>query len=110
MIPLSTTTVTILRTPVEDSYDEPYSGNDTSSRVEAGKNIRAVIDRPSSDKERTAGGEQSTVDLWLVCDPCDLTYLDLIRDDTTGQTYRVTFVVNYGVHVEAGLRVTEGVV
>lgn len=110
MIPLSTTTITVLRTPAADIYDEPYSGSTPADREIVATGVRAVIDRPSGFKEQMAGGEQSIVELWLTADPVDLTHLDLVRDDTTSQVYGVRYVIAYaGSHVEAGLRIVEGV-
>jgi hypothetical protein len=109
VIPLSTTTIDILRTPVGDIYDEPYGGTDPGGRDVAATGIRAVIDRPTA-REQVAGGEQSIAVLALIADPCDLTHTDLVRDTKTGRIYSVVFVIDYGSHVEADLRITEGVV
>lgn len=111
MIPLSTTTISVLRTPVADIYDEPYDGSGAAERDVIATGVRAVIDRPSGIREQVQGAEQSVVELWLTCDPVDMTHMDLVRDDTTGQVYGVRYVISYlGSHVEAGLRITEGVV
>ena len=110
MIPLSTTTITVLRTPVADIYDEPYGGGTPADREVVATGVRAVIDRPTGIREQVAGGEQSTVELLLTCDLTDITYLDLVRDDNTQQVYGVRYVITYqGSHTEAGLRITEGV-
>lgn len=108
MIPLATTTITVLRQAEADQYEEPYSGQPAAGRTEHATGVRAVIDRPTG-REQVAGGEQSIVDLELVCDPCGLDYRDLIRDDTTGRVYRVVFALYFpGDHDEAGLRIVEG--
>lgn len=111
MIPTATTTIAVLRSPESDQYDEPYGGSDLGSRTAVATGVRAVIDRPTG-REQVAGGEQSQVSLALICDPCDITYRDLVRDEKTGTVYKVMWVLNYGTsaHVEGGIQIVEGVV
>lgn len=110
MIPLATTTITVLRADYNDRYNEPYSGNDNpTSWGSVATGVRAVIDRPTG-REQVAGGEQNRVDLSLVCDSCDLNHLDGIRDERTNVTYRVVWVLDYGSHIEGGLQIVQGVV
>lgn len=110
MIPLATTTITILRQSVAAQYDEPYTGDSPDVRREAATGIRAVIDRPTgrTGREKVAGGEQNIVELLLVCDPCDLDYRDLVRDDRTTIVYRVVWVLHYTAHLEGGLQLVSG--
>ena len=108
MIPLSSTTITVLRAKAADVYDEPYGGAlPAADWDEVATGVRAVIDR-ATGRDQVAGGEQSTVDLSLVCDRCDIDYRDMVRDDTSGSEYRVVWVLDYGVHIEGGLRIVEG--
>lgn len=108
MIPLSTTTITVLRVADADEYAEPYQGDDTTRRTVQATGIRAVIDRPGGN-EQLAGGEQAVWDFGLVCDPTDLRYTDTVQDESTGIVYRVVWVMTYMAdHVEAGLRVVQG--
>lgn len=109
MIPLATTRITVLRAPAADDYAEPYSGNDPADRVVVASGVRAVVDRPTG-REQMAGGEQSTVDMSLVCDRCDIGYRDLVRDERTDLVYRVVWTVDYGPHIEGGLEFVQGVV
>jgi hypothetical protein len=107
-IPLATTTITVLRSPPGDVYDEPYDGNVPADWDTVAAGVRAVIDR-ASGREQVAGGEQNRVDLSLVCDRCDIDHLDAVRDDRTGRIYRVVWVLDYGPHVEGGLQIVQGV-
>jgi hypothetical protein len=119
-IPLATTTITVLRPREEDQYEEPYSGTTTTAFGEVASGVRAVIDIPvarDAGKQRAAGGEQTETEFRFSCDPCDVSRLDYIRDDTSGVTMRVTWVHHFGViggfgasHVEGGLELVEGLV
>lgn len=107
MIPLATTTITVLRAPAGDDDAEPYSGR-TPDEWDEVATVRAVID-PGAGREQIAGGEQGISDLDLTCDLVDLNRLDQVRDDSTGITYRVVWLMTYpGEHIEAGLRLVEG--
>lgn len=108
MIPLSSTTITVLRAKAADVYDEPYGGDLPASDWDTvATGVRAVIDR-ATGREQVAGGEQSRVDLSLVCDRCDIDHRDMVRDDTSAAVYRVVWVLDYGPHIEGGLQVVEG--
>lgn len=108
MIPLSTTTISVLRVAAADDYAEPYQGDDTARRTVAATGVRAVIDRPTG-REQLAGGEQAIWDFGLVCDPVDIDYRDTVKDESTGVVYRVVWVMAYpGEHVEAGLTLVQG--
>lgn len=108
MIPLSTTSISVLRLNAGSEYDEPYAGTEPHNRTLAASGVRAVIDRPAGNVV-LAGGEQAVADYDLICDETDIGYGDLIQDDTTGRTYRITQLITYpGEHVEAGLRAVEG--
>ncbi len=110
MIPTSTTTITVLRSPVAGDYDEPYSGSTPADRTPVYAGVRAVIDR-GTGSQRIAGGEQEVVDALLVCDPTPLSYRDQIRDDNTGDVYDIVWTIAYAPsHNEAGLRLVRGVV
>lgn len=108
MIPLSTTTIAVLRVPPADLDAEPYSGNETSDLQTIARGVAAVIDRPSG-REQLAGGEQAVWDFELVCDPVPLLRTDSVQDEQTGAVYRVVWLLSYaGDHVEAGLRIVQG--
>lgn len=107
MIPLATTTISVLTPAAADLDAEPYSG--ASERLEqVVTGIRAVIDAPSG-REQVAGGEQSIWDYELVCDLAPIQRYDTVRDDATGVDYRVVWLwVAPGEHIEAGLRLVQG--
>lgn len=107
MIPLATTAITVLRIADPDQYEEPYGGASPSQRRVVAEGVRAVLDRPTG-REQVAGGEQSTVDLSLACDPCDIGYRDVIKDERNGRLYRVVWTLDYGDHIEGGLRIVQG--
>jgi hypothetical protein len=108
VIPLATTTITVLRSPADQAYEEPYGGDVPADWDTVATGVRAVIDRPTG-REQVAGGEQNRVDLSLVCDRCDLDHLDAVRDDKSGRVYRVVWVLDYGPHLEGGLQIVSGV-
>lgn len=107
MIPLSTTTISVLRLPDAHGYDEPYAGPVEANRTVVATGVRAVLDHPSGSTQ-VAGGVQAIEDYQLICDATPVGYLDLIRDDATGRVYRITWLMAYPEHVEAGLRAVEG--
>jgi len=112
VIPLATTTISVLRLKPGDIYDEPYEGADAADRDVAASGIRAVIYRPVArvaGREQQSGGEQAIGELDLACDPCGLTHLDWVKDETTDVIYQVVYALAYpGSHEEAGLRLVEG--
>lgn len=108
MIPLATTTISVLRPPDADMDAEPYAGTEPADLITAAAGVKAVIDYPSGNTQ-LAGGEQVVWNFQLVCDPTDLRRLDMVRDETSDMRYRVVWVQIYpGDHVEAGLRFVEG--
>lgn len=113
MIPLATTTVSVLRLPEGTGYDEPYGGPEPGSRTAVTSGLRAVIDYPSGTIQ-VAGGVQAIEEYRLIADPAPVDYRDLIRDEGTGRVYRITWLIAYPAsvapddHIEAGLRSVEG--
>lgn len=98
MIPLATTTISVLRD--SDDYAEPYSGTDSSTVVATG--IRAVIGRPAGT-EQIGGGEQSVLNVQMACDPADIRYTDTIRDESDQVLYRVVWTHTYPGEVTESL-------
>jgi hypothetical protein len=108
MIPISTTTITVLSPPTVDLDAEPYSGNDDTNLVPTATGVRAVIDR-GRGREVVAGGEQAIWDAELTCDETPIQRTDSVKDEQTGLVYRVVWVLPLrGYHVEAGLRIVQG--
>ena len=121
MIPLATTTVSILRIAAPDEYAEPYGGKTNADRAVVVSGVRAVIDIPVGRQagiERVAGGEQTRTELRLAADPCDINRTDVVKDEVTGIFYTVTWCLRYPGngsagdmgHVEAGIVNVEGLV
>jgi hypothetical protein len=104
-LPLSTTTITVLR-PADG---DPYVASVQAPTVVA--TVPAHISSPSGTSQ-IIGGEQSTVELRLICEGCDLRHTDLVKDNATDAVYSVSWVtIRRGLgldHVSAGLRFTEG--
>lgn len=111
MLPLSTTTVSILRLPTADLYEEPYGGSDVQDRTTVASGIRAVIDQPGGSLQ-VEGGQQNIANYGLKCDPIsggeNLHYLDLIQDDRSGRTFRIVWFIDHFDHIEAVMRDVEG--
>lgn len=109
MIPLSTNTISVLRSDQDGTKDD-YDGV-TYSTLATG--VRAVISSPSGS-ETNAGGSSEQVSFRLNCDPTDLRHDDRIVDEATGDIYMVTWTrrrVGLGLdHTVADLlRVTDRV-
>lgn len=103
MIPVATTTITILAT-TGDPYEE-------SAPTVVASGIRAHIGQPGGSEIR-GGGSQSDVSDKLDADPCTLDHTMQVRDDTTGVVFDVVWVRDrrgLGLdHIEAGLRQVVG--
>jgi hypothetical protein len=102
-IPLSTTTISVSRIPVGAEYNEPYEDDQWDLIATA---VPAVIDHPGGQLQM-GGGQQNVAIYGLKCNTTDLTYLDLVTDETTGRTFRVQWLVAYPDHIEAQLYDTE---
>jgi hypothetical protein len=110
VIPLATTTITVLRPPSADPYGAGYDGTPAAPTTVA-TGVRAVLGDPRG-VERDVGGSQEDLRWTLTADPVDLTHDDQVVDDTTGITYRVVWVARrFGLgldHIEAELRRVHG--
>lgn len=110
MIPIHTTLITVYRTVV--AADQDPTEVDSGSRTTVAEHVRAQISSPSG-RERNIGGSQEIVEFSLSCDPVDLTNLDQVYDETTGEMYEVTWArqrTGFGLdHTRAGLRAVKGV-
>lgn len=107
MIPLSTTTIAVLRLKTGSEYDEPYGGAEPLNRDVIATGIRAVLDHPQG-RAQLEGGQQNIATYGLKCDPTDVRYLDMIQEEPTGRLFRIDWFIAYPDHVEAGLHDTEG--
>lgn len=85
-IPFSTTTITIKRSD-QDGAKDAYDGVDYET-VDSG--IRAVIGSPSGSETVLAGSSEQ-VGARLNADPCDLRHNDRVVDETTDETWQVTW-------------------
>lgn len=110
MIPLSTTTITVYRNTFDEDADPTEV--DSGSRTTVAEHVRAQISSPSG-RERNIGGSQEIVEFSLSCDPVDLTHLDQVLDEVTGEIYEVTWArqrTGFGLdHTRGGLRAVKGV-
>lgn len=113
MIPIATTTITVLRLPVPDPDADPVDPADVEpEREEAATGVRAHFSSPTGS-ERLGSGTQELVDFVLDCDPTDITHLDQVRDDLTGEVFNVLWSrtrIGLGLaHTQAGVRHATGV-
>lgn len=108
-IPLSNTTITVLRIPDANLYDEPYDGAGEPQRQVAAKDVRAVVDNPGGSVD-VGGGQQNVADYGLKCDPfpAGFRYTDWVKDDRNGRCFRIVWFVDFGDHLEALMRDAEG--
>lgn len=109
MLPLSLTTISVLRIPPANDYDEPYSGADDTSRDVVASGVRAVVDFPGGNLS-VEGGQQNIAEYGLKCDPFPggLRHTDWIKDARDSRVYRIVWHIDFGTHLEARLRDTEG--
>lgn len=114
-ISVATTTITVkaLSEVHEDPYEEIRNATVTASGV------RAVITPMAGSDSVQAGGEQVRNKMALTCDPCDITFQDVVVDDANGRIYRVVFANpvpdpvfgHYASgHVEGVIELVEGLV
>lgn len=110
MIPISTTTISVLRVPA-DPLRDPYDPEPAAEVVERG--VRANIASPNG-RERIVGGDQEIIEFRLNCDPVDLRHTDRVEDEKTGEIYEVRWAhprIGFGRdHMTAGLRQVTGIV
>ena len=103
MIPLATTTVTVLRSDQDGTRD----ALDTLTFTAVASGVRAVIGAPSG-VEIATGGSSEDVQWRLDCDPTDLRHDDRVEDEQTGETFEVVWTrrrIGFGLdHTVAGLR------
>lgn len=88
-IPMATTTITVTRDALlatDDPYDVPSGGP-----VTVAQGVRANISIAGGDERITGRSAVETVTFRLRCDPVDLVHGDSVVDETTNETYAVTF-------------------
>lgn len=102
MLPVATTTVTLKdRTVTDDPWDE------AATESTAARSVPAHLSSPSG-REIQRTGSQQVLDKVLTCEVVDLTHVQQVIDDSTGQPYEVVWVdqrKGLGLdHTVAGLR------
>lgn len=112
VIPVSTTTVRVLRRPSDGTLD-PYDPQPSPSVVASG--VRAHISTSRGSEER-AGSDRSIVQFRMSCDPLPvgLLHTDQVVDEQSGEVYEVRWAVSrvgLGMdHIQAGMDQISGVV
>jgi len=88
VIPTHTTTISVLRRPdPADAYDDDLE----TAYLAISQGVRAHLDA-GSGSSTFAGGERSDSLCRFMCDPADITTLDLLLDEGTGLRWQVTAV------------------
>lgn len=111
MIPVNTTTISVLRVPVDPTADptDPKPAPEVIAR-----GVRAHISTSRGSEEVSVGSSQEVVYFRMSCDPTDLTGQDQVRDEQTDEVYDVTWArqrIGFGLdHTQAGLKQVRGVV
>lgn len=114
-IPVATTTITVKTH--SDNYEDPYE--EVANATVKATGVRAVIEPLAGSTSVQAGGEQVVNRMRLVCDPCDITFQDIVIDDGNSRTYRVVFANPVpdpirgqyaNGHVEGVIELVEGLV
>lgn len=105
MIPVATTTITVLRSD-QDGTKDLRNPPTFSTTLAAG--VRAVIGSPGGDEDTTSG-QREEVNFRLDCDPvASMRHDDRVVDEHTSETYEVIWVKQrYGLgldHTVADLR------
>lgn len=96
-IPVATTRIRVRRAPDDgtadtDPWESPASPAPWPTVAEG---VRAVISVGGGTYAgRTVGpGDAESVTFTLACDPCGLTYLDVVEDEVSGATYQVEWAI-----------------
>jgi hypothetical protein len=110
VIPIATTTVTVLRPDELGASDDPYDETEEEP-TEVATGVRANIAIADGREELTGRSEVDDIRFRLRCDPADIAGGDTILDETTGDTYSVVWArsrtTGLGLdHVVADLRQT----
>lgn len=112
MIPLATTTISVVR-GADLSDVDPWDRTPTAGGETIAAGVRAVIDSPSG--QEGGPGDTETLQFTLMCDPTDVTFRDTIVDETTGESYQVVWTKLVPAppgsdldHVQAGLKQVTG--
>jgi hypothetical protein len=109
-LPMSTTTIAVLRMPADPERDPVEDFGMTPTTIATG--VRAHISTSRGFENTSVGAQQSVVMFRLACDPTDLAHTDRVKDEKTGEEYEVLWTrsrqeLGMG-HVEAGLKQVEG--
>ncbi|MBU6430052.1 MAG: hypothetical protein KGR26_13640 [Cyanobacteria bacterium REEB65] len=105
-IPLNTTQITVSRYPDLAKDIDEYEVSPSPANVIV-TDVRAVISLPSGSN-KLVGGDRIVYNARMTCDTCDLQPMDVVEDQTTGDTWRCMWVRPYGQfgldHMVAQLR------
>lgn len=111
MITVVTTTISVLRYPIDPTAD-PTDPRLEPSVIASG--VRAHISTSRGSEEVGSGATQEIVTFRLSCDPTDLTNDDVVRDEQSGEEYEVLWARHregLGLsHTQAAMRQVSGVV
>jgi hypothetical protein len=120
MISLPTTKITVKRSDQIDVSDtDPWERSSEETPLDPpfilATGVRAALNvTPFFRSARSeAPGDTETVEALLMCDPTELSFHDLVQDETTGQEWDVVWVFHQaGVagtgHTQAKLRAVTG--
>lgn len=105
MIPIATTTVTVIeRTSTSDPYEAP-------SETTIATGVRAVIGSPAGVDFRV-GGDKVVIDAAAQLDPCEVSRTCILVDEQTSERWTVAWVqARFGLgvdHVRTGLVAVTG--
>ena len=89
MIPVATTTITVTRHALL-STEDPYDAA-TGSPTTVATGVRANIAVASGDERIAGRSGQESIAFRLRADPVDLVHGDTVVDETTDESYAVTF-------------------
>lgn len=110
MIPVATTTISVLRVPA-DPLRDPEDPQPPAEVIASG--VRAHISTSRGREVVQGQASQEIVDFRLSCDPTDLDGGDQVKDEATDEVYEVTWARlrrGFGLdHTQAGLKQVSGV-
>ncbi len=93
MIPHATTTIRVERpTPAIEDERDPYEPVKVPAGLPIAEGVRAVIGVPSGRADRI-GGNRQHVEYTLTADPVELTANDIVVDESSGERYKVDWVI-----------------
>jgi hypothetical protein len=93
VIPVATHRIRVER-PADASNVDPWESGAAGQPDIIAEHVRAVITVGAGRGAGVETGTSETVVFSVLADPCDLTHLDVVTDEATGERYSVVWAVH----------------